>query len=183
MITAKIVVTGPFGAGKTTLIQTISEIAVLSTDRDISDHTREFKDKTTVAMDFGRITIDDDLILYLFGTPGQERFEFMWEILSEGMLGFVLLVDRSREESFEEAFDILEAFKSYGDVPYIIAVNKHSGADPAQEISYVANRMEIDDGVPIVPVDAMDVASVKNAILSLLYSVLENIDERVAQPA
>ena len=82
----KIVVTGPFAAGKTTLIRTISEITVLSTERGISDSTRSRKAETTVAMDFGRITIDRDLVLYLFGTPGQDRFDFMWEILGEGML-------------------------------------------------------------------------------------------------
>src|ERR1700747_2472007 len=95
----KIVVTGPFAAGKTTLIRTISEITVLSTEKDITDGTRSRKSETTVAMDFGRITIDRDLVLYLFGTPGQERFDFMWEILGEGMLGYVVLVDAERADS------------------------------------------------------------------------------------
>src|SRR5918992_49416 len=99
MASVKIVVTGPFGVGKTTLIRTISEITVLSTERDISDHTKVHKERTTVAMDFGRITIDRDLVLYLFGTPGQERFDFMWEILGEGMLGYVVLVDSTRPDS------------------------------------------------------------------------------------
>ena len=83
----KVVVTGPFAAGKTTLIRTISEITVLSTERGITDSTRKRKAETTVAMDFGRITIDRDLVLYLFGTPGQDRFDFMWVILGEGMVG------------------------------------------------------------------------------------------------
>ena len=99
----KIVVTGPFSAGKTTLIRTISEITVLSTEKDITDETRSRKSETTVAMDFGRITIDRDLVLYLFGTPGQERFDFMWEILGEGMLGYVLMLDSTRPDSAEEA--------------------------------------------------------------------------------
>src|SRR5919205_1217377 len=107
----KIVVTGPFAAGKTTLIRTISEITVLSTEKDITDETVARKPETTVAMDFGRITIDRDLVLYLFGTPGQERFDFMWEILGEGMLGYVVLVDASRAESLEEAVPILAAFR------------------------------------------------------------------------
>nr|MCU0265583.1 ATP/GTP-binding protein [Actinomycetes bacterium] len=107
----KIVVTGPFSAGKTTLIRTISEITVLSTERGITDSTRSRKAETTVAMDFGRITIDRDLVLYLFGTPGQERFDFMWEILGEGMLGYVLLVDAEREDSLAESIGILEAFR------------------------------------------------------------------------
>ena len=100
----KIVVTGPFAAGKTTLIRPISEITVLSTEKAVSDgEVAQSKTDTTVAMDFGRITIDRDLVLYLFGTPGQDRFDFMWEILSEGMLGYVLLVDAARPESLDLA--------------------------------------------------------------------------------
>ena len=98
MQTVKMVITGPFNAGKTAFISSVSEIEVVSTEREITDETSQIKPKTTVAMDFGRITIDEDLILYLFGTPGQKRFDFMWEILSEGMLGFVVLVDSIRPE-------------------------------------------------------------------------------------
>ncbi len=97
MQTVKMVITGPFSAGKTEFIRTISEIDVVSTERKISsDAEKSQKEATTVAMDFGRITVDDDLVLYLFGTPGQKRFDFMWEILSEGMLGFIVIVDSSR---------------------------------------------------------------------------------------
>ena len=90
--TVKMVVTGPFNSGKTQFVRSISEIDVVSTERVISSEEERVKDQTTVAMDFGRITVDDDLILYLFGTPGQRRFDFMWEILSEGMLGFIVMV-------------------------------------------------------------------------------------------
>src|SRR3954451_4046077 len=114
----KIVVTGPFAAGKTTLIRTISEITVLSTERAISDDTRARKSDTTVAMDFGRITIDRDLVLYLFGTPGQDRFDFMWEILGGGLFGYVLLVDASRPEPLEEATSIPRAFRKMAHVPF-----------------------------------------------------------------
>jgi signal recognition particle receptor subunit beta len=90
MQTVKMVVTGPFSAGKTAFIRSVSEIDVVSTERKISLASEKMvKESTTVAMDFGRITVDDDLVLYLFGTPGQRRFDFMWEILSEGMLGFI----------------------------------------------------------------------------------------------
>jgi signal recognition particle receptor subunit beta len=85
MQTVKIVVTGPFNSGKTEFIKTVSEIDVVSTERKITAEQEKIKESTTVAMDFGRITVDDDLVLYLFGTPGQKRFDFMWEILSEGM--------------------------------------------------------------------------------------------------
>jgi hypothetical protein len=90
MQTVKIVVTGPFSSGKTEFIQSISEIDVVSTERKISLESEKIKNATTVAMDFGRITIDKELVLYMFGTPGQRRFDFMWEILSEGMLGFIV---------------------------------------------------------------------------------------------
>src|ERR1700759_2764987 len=129
----KIVVTGPFSAGKTTLIRTISEITVLSTERSITDETRSRKTDTTVAMDFGRITIDRDLVLYLFGTPGQDRFDFMWEILGEGMLGYVVLVDADRPDSLDEAVGILAAFRRMAHVPYVVALNRATDLDDGQE--------------------------------------------------
>src|SRR5512136_3384180 len=125
MQTVKMVVTGPFSAGKTQFIQAVSEIEVVATERKISTKAeRAVKESTTVAMDFGRITVDEDLVLYLFGTPGQKRFDFMWEILSEGMLGFVVLVDSIRPETFREARRILDVFRSYTGTPYVVAANK-----------------------------------------------------------
>ena len=116
MQTVKMVVTGPFSAGKTEFIQSVSEIDVVSTERKISNAAeKSVKEATTVAMDFGRITVNDDLVLYLFGTPGQKRFDFMWEILSEGMLGFIVMVDSTRPETFREARSILETFRAYAD--------------------------------------------------------------------
>src|ERR1043165_3371735 len=129
----KVVVTGPFAAGKTTLIRTISEITVLSTERGVTDSTRKRKAETTVAMDFGRITIDRDLVLYLFGTPGQDRFDFMWEILGEGMLGYILLLDSTRTESVEEGRTILDAFRRMAQVPFVVALNRSDGLDPPEE--------------------------------------------------
>ena len=119
----KVVITGPFSAGKTTLIQTISEVAIVGTERDVTDETKSVKERTTVAMDFGRITFAQDLTLFLFGTPGQRRFEVMWEILSEGMIGFILLVHAGDDRSIEEAGHILETFREYADVPYVIGVS------------------------------------------------------------
>ncbi len=171
----KIVVTGPFSAGKTTLIRTISEITVLSTEKDISDHTRSRKAETTVAMDFGRITIDRDLVLYLFGTPGQDRFDFMWEILGEGMLGYILLVDSSREDSLEEAVGILAAFRKMARVPFVVALNRAAGIDPSDE-EKVRSVLELAEDVPVVPCDATDRESVKSVLLALLYSVVDQID-------
>src|SRR5512134_1963421 len=129
MQTVKMVVTGPFAAGKTEFIRTISEIDVVSTERKISSDAERIKDATTVAMDFGRISIDEELVLYLFGTPGQKRFDFMWEILSEGMLGFVVVVDSTRPETFREARSILETFRAYAPTPYVVAANKQDRPD------------------------------------------------------
>ena len=175
----KIVVTGPFAAGKTTLIRTISEITVLSTERGITDDTRSRKAETTVAMDFGRITIDRDLVLYLFGTPGQERFDFMWEILGEGMLGYVLLVDASRPETLAEAQNILEAFRRMARVPFVVALNRPDQLGSVSEDS-VRAALELSSHVPVVPCDATDKDSVKNVLLALLYSVLDEIEATAA---
>ncbi len=175
----KIVVTGPFAAGKTTLIRTISEITVLSTERGITDDTRARKAETTVAMDFGRITIDRDLVLYLFGTPGQERFDFMWEILGEGMLGYVLLVDADRPETLGEAAGILAAFRRMAHVPFVVALNRSAEVDPRAE-DRVREALELTPGTPVVPCDAIDKDSVKGVLLALLYSVLDDIEATAA---
>jgi small GTP-binding protein len=177
----KIVVTGPFSAGKTTLIRTISEITVLSTEKDITDHTKSRKAETTVAMDFGRITIDRDLVLYLFGTPGQDRFDFMWEILGEGMLGYILLVDASRQDSLDEAVGILAAFRKMARVPFVVALNRSAGVSPDDE-DRVRSILELDEDVPVVPCDATDRESVKAVLLALLYSVVDSLDT-AAEPA
>jgi hypothetical protein len=176
MQTLKMVVTGPFSAGKTQFIQSISEIDVVATEARISSEAERVKDQTTVAMDFGRITIDRDLVLYLFGTPGQRRFDFMWEILSEGMLGFIVIVDSTRPETFREARSILDTFRSYAATPYVVAANKQDGTDAwAPEDLRIALRIE--SGVKVLPCVAVEKESVKVVLLELLYSILELMDE------
>jgi small GTP-binding protein len=150
MQNVKIVVTGPFNAGKTQFIRSISEIDVVNTERKITSKAEQVKSQTTVAMDFGRITVDDDLILYLFGTPGQRRFDFMWEILSEGMLGFVVMVDSTRPETFREARRILETFRAYAPTPYIVAANKQDMAD-AWDIDDLRLSLRLADDVKLLP--------------------------------
>jgi small GTP-binding protein len=172
---AKIVVTGPFAAGKTTLIRTISEITVLSTERGITDETSARKRETTVAMDFGRIGIDSDLVLYLFGTPGQDRFEFMWEVLGEGMLGYVLVVDGDREESPAEARSILDAFRKMAKVPFVVAVNRTDALAPVDE-ERLRSILDLEADVPVLPVDATDKASVKDLLLTLLHHILDRLE-------
>ncbi len=171
----KVVVTGPFAAGKTTLIRTISEITVLSTERAITDSTKARKSDTTVAMDFGRITIDRDLVLYLFGTPGQERFDFMWEILGEGMLGYLLLVDAERDDSLAESIGILSAFRTMARVPYVVALNRASALEPEAE-ERLRDVLQLAPNIPVLPCDATDKESVKAVLLALLYAVLDEVE-------
>jgi signal recognition particle receptor subunit beta len=127
-------------------------------------------------MDFGRITVDDDLVLYLFGTPGQKRFDFMWEILSEGMLGFVILVDSIRPETFREARRILDIFRSYADTPYVVAANKQD-VDDAWSTEDLRIALKVRPEVKLLPCVATDKESVKKVLLELLYSILERTPE------
>jgi small GTP-binding protein len=176
MQTVKMVVTGPFSAGKTEFIRSVSEIDVVSTERKISSNQEKaVKEATTVAMDFGRITVDDDLVLYLFGTPGQRRFDFMWEILSEGMLGFVVMVDSTRPETFREARSILETFRAYAPTPYVVAANKQDMKD-AWEVDDMRHALRLDSKVKLVPCTATDRDSVKAILLELLYSILNEME-------
>ena len=176
MKAVKMVITGPFAAGKTAFIQSISEINVVSTERTITDDTRIVKGETTVAMDFGRITVDEDLVLYLFGTPGQKRFDFMWEILSEGMLGFIVIVDSSRPETFRQAREVLEIFRQYANTPFVVAANKQDLQDawPPDDLRFA---LKLDGEAKVLPCTATDKASVKNVLLELLYSILDTMQE------
>ena len=174
MQSVKVVVTGPFNAGKTTFIKSVSEITVLSTERQVSEAAGEGSGETTVAMDFGRITISDDVVLYLFGTPGQERFSFMWETLSEGMLGFVLLVDVTDADSLEDAKAMIDFFKEMSDVPYVVAGNKVA-EDDTEALAQLRTRLELEDAVPLFALDAREKESVKSVLLGLLYEIVESM--------
>ncbi|TDB38928.1 MAG: GTP-binding protein [Actinobacteria bacterium] len=174
MQSVKVVVTGPFNAGKTTFIKSVSEITVLSTERQVSDVSGEGGGETTVAMDFGRITISDDVVLYLFGTPGQERFSFMWETLSEGMLGFVLLVDAKSQDSIRDAASMIEFFTDMSDVPFVVAANKVDAND-SQTLSAVRASLGLADDVPLLACNAKEKDSVKSVLLGLLYRILDSM--------
>src|SRR5690625_3407458 len=172
--TVKIVVTGPFDAGKSTLIRTISEITVLSTEREVTDS--DARGSTTVAMDFGRITVDDDIALYLFGTRGQQRFEFMWDILAEGMLGYILLVDAQRAESIPEARRINDHFVALADVPSIVVINKLGEHEPMMRtIEHVRDQLALDPEVPVVIADAREREDVKRVLVTFLRTVQQRL--------
>lgn len=174
MQSVKVVVTGPFNAGKTTFIKAVSEITVLSTERKVTETSGEGGGETTVAMDFGRITIADDVVLYLFGTPGQERFSFMWETLSEGMLGFVVLVDGTSNESIADAKAMIEFFARMADVPFVVAANKVAEGD-SETLAKVRESLTLDPAVPMFACDARERESVKSVLLGLMYRILDSL--------
>lgn len=174
MQTMKMIVTGPYNAGKTEFIQTVSEIDVVATERKVSSEAEDAKLSTTVAMDFGRITVDDELVLYLFGTPGQKRFDFMWEILSEGMLGFIVIIDSTRPETFREAKSILETFRAYAPTPYVVAANKQD-LNNAWDIEDMRIALGIDPDMPLIPCVSIDKESVKEVLIKLLINILAEI--------
>lgn len=180
----KIVVTGPFAAGKTSLIQAISEVAVVGTEREITDHTRSRKETTTVAMDFGRVSLGNGLSLLLFGTPGQRRFEVMWEVLSDGMIGFILLVNGSDERSIEDAVRQLETFRAYADVPFVVGVSHLdlAGIHENAALAAVRERLGLDEEADVVACDPRDRGDVKAMMLRILFGVMRRLEqvERVA---
>lgn len=174
----KLVVTGPFAAGKTTLIKTISEVAVVGTERDVTDETKSTKAHTTVAMDFGRITFAEDLTLFIFGTPGQRRFEVMWEILSEGMLGFILLVNAADERSIEESGHILATFRDYADVPFVIGVSHldETERDKEEVFAEVRKALNLSEDSELIACDPRSRESVKELMLNILFGVMERLE-------
>ena len=169
----KVVVTGPTGAGKTTFIETISEITVLAGDQPASSVTSP-DDSAAVAMDFGRITVGRGLALYLFGAPGQARFDFLWDILAEGMLGFVLVVDDQQPESLLQGRRILRSFTETATVPFVVALNRVE-RDPAVASSEARAALNLSSDVAVVATDVSDRDQVKEVLLALLHTARESV--------
>jgi uncharacterized protein len=171
----KLVIAGGFGVGKTTTVGSISEISPLTTEADMTAASAGIDDvskvpgkrTTTVAMDFGCITIDESLKLYLFGTPGQDRFGFMWDDLAIGAIGALVIVDSRR---LDDCYPAVDYFERLG-LPFVVAVNRFDGA-VAHDLPSIRWALAIDEGIPLITFDARDKLSVRDALLVVLDQAL-----------
>ncbi len=174
-VPVKILVAGGFGVGKTTAVTTISEIAPLTTEAamttigvTVDDGSMiPGKTTTTVAMDFGRVTIDESVKLYVFGTPGQDRFGFMWSDLAQGALGALVIVDDRR---IDDCYAAVDYFEKLG-LPFVVAVNRFDGV-PGRDLDTIRWALAVAPTVPVIEFDARYFASVRDAVLVLLEEAL-----------
>ncbi len=167
MQTKKILVTGAFNSGKTMFVRTASEIEIVTTERRITEaEDAKVKDETTVAMDYGQVRLDDTL-MHLYGTPGQDRFDFMWSILAQDADAFVLVVDSGDRGSWMEAVQIIRTLRKQVQVPFLVAANKQDGRK-AISPEKVAKALDLPDSVPVVSCVAQEEASVRAVLRETL---------------
>jgi hypothetical protein len=162
----KILVTGAFNAGKTEFVRTLSDIPIVSTEQMITDSSARVKSETTVAMDYGQMRLNGSL-LHLYGTPGQPRFDFMWNILSQGIHAFVVMVDSTDRASFPHAKRLIRNFQRKSQRPYVVAANKRD-LDAALALPRIKKALAVDDEVSFIPCVASDKASAYRVLKELL---------------
>lgn len=166
MASYKVVVTGPFNSGKTEFIKSISDIPVVSTEKKVTTEDRGIKAETTVAMDYGRVLLDGDTI-YLYGTPGQTRFDFMWEILSGEMDAFIVLADSTDPPSFPDVAELVTLFSSYSNAPHLVVANK-TDVDGAAKLVDVRRGTRVSGDITIMPCVATQKSSVRQVLLQVV---------------
>ncbi|GAV19857.1 mutual gliding-motility protein MglA [Mariprofundus micogutta] len=166
----KLVITGPVNAGKTTMVQNLSDSQVAATDVSATDSVAELKAMTTVGLDFGILKVDDMLELHLFGTPGQSRFNFMWNILSRGAIGAIFLVDSTSDESMAEMKKMFDYYAEHVDLPVIVGATKQD-LPGARSVDEIASLLGLGD-VMVIPVDAREKEGSKMLALTLLGNAL-----------
>ncbi len=171
-VNKKIIFTGPVGAGKTTAIEVMSDVPIISTNEEATDMTKDRKPQTTVAMDYGRINIGKNEKIHLYGTPGQERFSFMWDILTEGALGLILLLDNSRENPKQDLKFYTQAFQSFIDKgELVIGITRLDEIKSPTLNDYRIWAAELKLNAPIFTVDARERSDVSSLLQALLYSI------------
>lgn len=176
----KILFAGPVGAGKTTAITSISDIPPVRTDEDASDMTLDRKTQTTVAMDYGLMNIGEGERVHLYGTPGQERFNFMWDILTEGSIGMVLLLDNTRNDPFKDLQFFLRSFKSFSDAgALVIGITRSDLKSQPMLSRYQEHLHELNVKAPVFEVDARRREDISTLIQALLYSLDPGLTEHV----
>lgn len=168
----KIIFSGPVGAGKTTAIASISDIEPVTTEEVATDETKDKKELTTVAMDYGRIRLDNGEVLHLYGTPGQQRFDFMWELLTEGSIGIVIMLDDANPAPLDDLKQFISAFRNYIDEhAVVIGITRMELGEGLKIEEYRAVLAEHDLNVPVFEVDARRKNDVHMLLQALLYSL------------